>query len=106
MNESEIGGNGCMNGVVGTRCGTSAHYSLDQFVDTGGSSLGESAVGNSASASYQTNGGFSTTETPGLMMTVNSSVVSLLPNPMTSSSGSFGAATFDIRDYTSSGYAV
>src|SRR5450756_1360143 len=68
--ESEIGGNGCANNPTGTSsgtylCGGSPNYSLNPTVDDGGSSLGETTVGNSGSPNYQTNSGFDTTAQPG-----------------------------------------
>jgi hypothetical protein len=97
MNESEVGGNGQFDA-------NSSHYSTMPFVDDGGSSLGESAVGNSSSASYQTNSGFNTTAQPGLMLNISTSAVNL--GVLSTAAASTGTASFSVRDYTSSGYNV
>jgi hypothetical protein len=101
--ESEIGGSGCANKTV-PACGASASYSLDPSVDDGGASLGESAVGNSASASYQTNGGFNTTAQPGLMLALSTPSVNL--GVLSVAAANTATASFSVRNYTSSGYVV
>jgi hypothetical protein len=95
--ESEIGGSGQFNQ-------NSSSYSTGPSIDDGGSSLGESVVGNSSSTSYQTNAGFNTTAQPGLMMTVNQTSMSL--GVLSTASTSSTTATFTASDYTSSGYIV
>jgi len=82
----------------------SSNYSLKPFTDDGGATLGEDAVGNSSSTSYQTNGGFNTAEAPGLMFSVTNSNVAL--GTLSISSASTATAGFNVRDYTSSGYNV
>jgi hypothetical protein len=95
--ESEIGGNGQFSSASGS-------YNINPYSDDAGSSLGESAVGNSSSTSYQSNAGFNTTGAPGLTMVVNTPSVSL--GTLSSSAARFQTATFDVTDYTSSGYVV
>jgi hypothetical protein len=102
MNESELGGNGCSNEIAG--CGTSAGYSLNPNIGTGGSTLGEFATGNSSSASYQTGSGFNTTEEPTLGLIVNTTSVDL--GALTTSAKSTAVATFSVLNYTSYGYVV
>jgi hypothetical protein len=97
MNESEVGGNGQFDSF-------SSNYSLVPSTDDSGASLGESAVGNSGSANYQTNSGFNTTAQPGLTLLVNSGSVDL--GDLTTASKSTGTATFDVVNYTSYGYVV
>jgi hypothetical protein len=104
--ESEIGGSGCANvpgGSPGYSCGTSSNYSVNPNIDDGGSSLGENAVGNSSSASYQTNSGFDTTAQPGLMVTVSGPAAFGVLNTAVAKTAT---STFSVRDYTSSGYVV
>ncbi len=101
--ETEVGGNGCNNSPLNA-CGSSSNYSVNPTVDDGGSSLGESTVGNSASAHYQTNAGFNTTGAPGLTMLVNTSSASL--GVLNSGAVTFASATFDVTDYTSYGFVV
>ena len=98
VTESEVGGNGQFNS-------SSSNYSINPFTDDAGSSLGETAVGNSASSNYQSNAGFNTTAQPGLTMIVNSGSISL--GDLSSTAATFDdSATFDVIDYTSSGYVV
>jgi hypothetical protein len=96
--QSEIGAQGQLNSG-------STSYSLKPGTDDGGSVLGQdTSSGNSSSTSYQTNAGYGTTAQPGLMMTVNSGSVNF--PPLSTSAAQFASATFDVRDYTSYGYAV
>lgn len=95
--ETEIGGNGQFSS-------SSTSYSINPVADDGGSSLGETAVGNSSSTSYQSNSGFDTTAQPGLIFAITSATVNL--GALSASSASTGQATFSVRDYTSSGYNV
>jgi hypothetical protein len=95
--ESEIGGNGQFQSA-------SSHYNINPNVDDGGSSLGESAVGNSVSSSYQTNSGFNTTAQPGLTMIVNTALMNFGVVPLGTKTTASG--TFSVKDYTSSGYIV
>jgi len=95
--ESEIGGNGQFSS-------SSNNFNINPNIDDGGSSLGESVVGNSASTSYLTNSGFNTTAQPGLSLVVNQSSMDLgvLSTVITSAN----TATFTVSDYTSYGYVV
>jgi hypothetical protein len=95
--ESEIGGNGQFDS-------TSANYAINPTADDGGSSLGESAVGNSASSGYQTNSGFNTTAQPGLTLIVNTSSINFGTVPVGTKTQA--SATFSVKNYTSYGYAV
>lgn len=95
--ESEVGGNGqFLSG--------SANYNINPNIDDGGSSLGESFVGNSASASYQTNSGFNTTAQPGLTLVVNTSLVDL--GVLSLIAAKTATATFSVSNATSYGYVV
>jgi hypothetical protein len=95
--EGEIGGNGQFTS-------NSSNFSITPNIDDGGSSLGESFVGNSGSTNFQTNSGFNTTAQPSLTFVVNTSLVSL--GVLSPGSASFGTATFNVKDYTSYGYIV
>jgi hypothetical protein len=95
--ESELGGNGQFSS-------SSTDYSINPSTDDGGSSLGEAAVGNSSSTSYQSNSGFNTTAQPGLIFAVNTSSVNL--GTLATGSAATSTGTFSVRDYTSSGYNV
>ena len=97
VTESEVGGNGQFNS-------SSSNYSINPSVDDGGSSLGESAVGNSSSTNYQSNAGFNTTAQPGLMLSVTSGAANL--GLLSISAANTATATFYVRDYTSYGYVV
>lgn len=97
MNESEVG-------TVGDFSGASANYSMIPGVDDSGSTLGENAVGDSASASYQSSGGFNTTAQPGLTLVVNTSSVNF--GTLSSGAATFRTATFDVTNYTSYGYVA
>ncbi len=97
INEDQIGGSGDFNSASTT-------YSNAPSADDGGSSLGESAVGNSSSANYQTNSGFNTTAQPSLTFVVNTSNVNL--GALSVGSKSTATATFNVKDYTSYGYIV
>jgi hypothetical protein len=97
VTESEVGG-------IGDFGESSSNYSLKPGVDDGGATLGESAAGNSSSASYQSNAGFNTTSAPGLMLNISASSVAL--GVLSTGAASTGTAAFSVRDYTSSGYNV
>lgn len=107
LNESDVGATGDFSGASGG-------YRFEPGVDDGGSSLGESAVGDSSSANYQTGGGFNTTAQPGLAMCVGTSGTSC--STLTGSSIDFGdlstsvastaIAKFAVKNYTSYGYVV
>jgi hypothetical protein len=97
VTESEVGGNGQFSS-------SSSNYNINPYSDDAGSSLGESAVGNSTSNNYQTNSGFNTTGQPGLTMVVNTGSINL--GTLSSSVATTATATFDVTDYTSYGFAV
>jgi len=101
--ESEIGGSGCPNQSA-PACGTSTNYSLDPNKDDAGSSLGEAAVGNSSSTSYQTNSGINTSKSPTLTVTVSATPASL--GPLSISAARTATATFTVKNYTTNGYVV
>jgi hypothetical protein len=95
--EGELGGNGQFNSA-------STNFTFNPSVDDGGSSLGETAVGNGKSTSFQTNSGFDTTAQPGLTFIVNTSTVAL--GILSTGTKTTGTATFSVLDYTSYGYVV
>ena len=95
--EGEIGGNGQF-------ISTSSNFNINPNIDDGGSSLGETAVGNSASTNFQTNSGFNTTAQPALTFVVNTASLNL--GALSTSAKSTGIATFNVKNYTSYGYAV
>ncbi len=98
IDESQVGG----TGDYGSQSGG---YSFIPGTDDGGSTLGDTFAGNSASASYQTNAGFNTTAQPTLTFTVNAPA-SVNLGLLSSASATFGIATFDVTNYTSYGYQV
>lgn len=95
--ESQLGANGSFNQG-------STNFSLSPNIDDGGSSLGESTVGNSSSTNFQSNAGFNTTAQAGLSFVITSGNVNL--GVLSTGSANTGTATFNVRDYTSSGYMV
>ena len=97
LNESQIGGVGDLNS-------SSPNYNFNPGIADGGSTLGDSFIGNSASTSYQSNGGFNTASSPTLAFTVSTSNVSL--GTLSTSAIKTGTATFNVKNYTSSGYIV
>ena len=97
INESEIGGTGDDNSA-------STNYSFKPGTDDGGSTLGDSFAGNSSSANYQSNAGFTTTNEPSLTFAVTSASVNL--GTLSQLSAATGTATFMVKDYTSYGYTV
>jgi hypothetical protein len=101
--ETEVGGNGC-NNASGNSCGTSGHYEFSPTSDAGGATLGESAVGDSASSHYQSGSGFNTTADPSLSMIVNSSSINF--GHVIPGTEATATANFDVIDYTSYGYVV
>ena len=95
--EGEIGGNGQFGSA-------STNYNINPNIDDGGSSLGDSAVGNSSSTNYQTNSGFNTTAQPTLTLNVSGTPADL--GVLSISSANTATATFNVKNYTSYGYAV
>jgi len=95
--EGEIGGNGQFNSA-------STNFNFNPNIDDGGSSLGEAAVGNSASTSFQTNSGFNTTAQPSLTLNVNSTPADL--GVLSTALAKTATATFNVKNYTSWGYVV
>ncbi len=95
--EGEIGGNGQFNSA-------STNFTFNPSIDDGGSSLGETAVGNGASTNFQTNSGFNTTAQPSLTFIVNTVNVSL--GTLSNALKSTATATFSVKNYTSYGYMV
>ena len=96
---------------------SSAHYQVNEvFFGAGGAlndcsatycakeSAGETAVGDTSSASYQAHAGFNTDRTPFLQFVVDSN------NPnvgvLSTGSTSTATATFNVKNYLSSGYQV
>jgi hypothetical protein len=91
-------------GASGDFDSQSSSYRFDPGVDDGGSTLGDTGVGNSSSANYQTNAGFNTTAQPGLTMTINTGSVDF--GNVSVGTQATGSATFSVINYTSYGYAV
>lgn len=96
IDESTLGATGDLNA-------TSTHFS-QLGVDDGGSTLGDTAVGNSSSTNFQTNSGTNTSASPVLGLTVNTGTVSL--GILSSTIARTATATFSVKDYTSYGYVV
>ena len=97
INESDVGAGGDFSGASGG-------YSFVPFTDDSGTSLGQSAVGNSASSGYQSNGGFNTTAQPGLTLLVNTASVDL--DVLSTLVAKTATASFSVKNYTAYGYAV
>lgn len=95
--EGEIGGNGQFNSA-------SSNFTFNPSTDDGGSSLGETAVGNGASTNFQTNSGFNTTAQPSLTFVVNTTTVPL--GILSTGLKTTGTATFNVKNYSSYGYVV
>lgn len=96
---------------------SSTNYSIEEsFIGPGGlldagssnyslrASLGDTGVGNSASASYQIYGGYTTTAEEYIEVFVPSDVVDL--GVLDASSTASGSGTFYVRSYLSNGYVV
>jgi hypothetical protein len=96
---------------------SSLNYKVEEsFFGTGGEldasstnyrakqSAGETTVGNSASANYQFQGGFNTSDTPLLEVAVNGGTYDM--GVLDISSTGAVTATFTVRNYLSSGYVV
>jgi hypothetical protein len=98
MNESEVG-------AMGDFTAGSAHYSFAPGDGDAGSTLGENAVGNSASTNYQSNGGFNPTAQPGTLAFVVDTPSIDFGN-VSVGTKTTALATFHVRNYTSYGYAV
>lgn len=99
--ESEIGASGPSK--VDTP-GASTNYNFAPATDDGGSTLGDIAIGNGSSTSYQSNTGFNTTAQPGLTMTVNTSLLDY--GDVLLATKTARSATFNVKNYTSYGYVV
>lgn len=97
MVEGEIGGNGQFDS-------TSASYKMNPDGDDGGTSLGETAVGNGSSANYSSGAGFNTTAQPGLTLIVDPTPADLLALSLGSANTAVGH--FSVKNYTSYGYVV
>jgi len=97
LQESELGGTGNFNSG-------STNFFFTPGTDDGGATLGDTFVGNSSSANFQTNAGFNTTAQPGLTLTVNTAAIDF--GVVTTGTAATATATFDVIDYTSYGYVV
>lgn len=89
-------------GAGGTNDMNSANYNSR-------ASLGDLAIGNSASAAYQAYAGFTTTDEPFIEMTVPAvsiEVGSGTPKVLALNTPSAASATFEIRSWLASGYIV
>ncbi len=90
FDESVLGAGGLINS-------NSANY-------RGSLSVGDTAVGNSASENFQTDGGSQTTADPTLSITIDGSQANFGTfSPMTAATAT---STFSVSNYTSYGYAV
>jgi len=96
---------------------TSANYHFDETSITGGgliesnstsyrssSSLGDTAVGNSASTSYQTEAGSQTTDDPALTFIIEDGDGSF--NDFSATAAATATTSFSIINYTAYGYVV
>jgi len=96
---------------------SSSNYRVEEdFIGSGGltdesssnfhakETIGDLAVGETGSANFQTNNGFTTTNDPTLSFLVTSSTINL--GTLSSSSTATGTATFTVKNYTSWGYVV
>jgi hypothetical protein len=95
----------------------SPHYQVNEvFFGSGGElnacstsycskqSLGETAVGNTASTNYQAQGGFNTDRTPYIQFIVNNTTQNL--GTLTPSGTTTATASFSVKAYLAHGYAV
>lgn len=67
-------------------------------------SIGDVGIGNSASNSFQTNSGFTTTADPGLTFVINSSAINF--GTLSTSVASTATSSFSVTNYTSHGYVI
>ncbi|MDB5169763.1 MAG: exported protein of unknown function [Candidatus Saccharibacteria bacterium] len=106
-----------MGGMAWAVQSSSSNFSVNEvFFGSGGSlhdcstnycaklSAGETAVGNTNSASYQAQAGFNTDRTPFLEFVVNNTNLDI--GELTSSTTKTATATFAVKTYLSSGYTV
>jgi len=107
---------GC-SGIASAAQSSSASYGIDEaFFGSGGElnacsssycakqSAGETAVGNSSSASYQIQAGNNTARDNSLEMIVNNANIDV--GVLTSTSTKTASATFSVKSYLASGYVV
>jgi len=106
-----------VTGIVIAQQSSSTNYGINEFIFGAGGSIdpastnysalatiGETAVGNLSSTTYQAYGGFQTTDLPFLEMLVASQSVDMgILNETTTGSGT---ATFSVKTYLASGYTV
>jgi hypothetical protein len=71
---------------------------------TSDGAIGETAVGESASTSFQTQSGYVTTSDPALTFSVNTSTINF--GALSTSSAATATSTFSVINYTSYGYVV
>jgi hypothetical protein len=89
-------------GAGGTNDWNSANYNAR-------ASLGDLAIGNSASAAYQAYAGFTTTDEPFIEMTVPAATIEVgsgTPKVLAINTPSAASATFEIRAWLADGYVV
>lgn len=104
-------------GIVSAAQSSSPSYSIDEtFFGSGGElnacsssycskqALGETAAGNAASANYQIQAGNNTNRDNSLEMIVNTSSIDV--GRLTNTSTKVATATFSVKSYLASGYAV
>lgn len=108
---------GCIAAVAYADTLQSSHYQFDESsIGSGGliqssstnyqgaSSIGDTAISTSTSASYQINAGSLTTNDPALSFAVTNANVNF--GSFTPASASTATASFSVSDYTSYGYVV
>lgn len=91
FDESSLGGGGLIQ-------------SNSSSFQSAGDSIGDTAVGNSASANFQTEAGNTTTSDPTLTFAVSNGSANF--GSFTASGASVTTSTFQVSNYTSYGYAV
>lgn len=105
------------SGVASAAQSSSTNYSIDEtFFGSGGElnacsssycakqTAGETAVGNSSSASYQVQAGNNTFRDTSLELIVNATNIDV--GQLTSTSTKTASATFSVKSYLANGYAV
>lgn len=96
INEDNIGGSGGPDSA-------SANFKSLNTAD-GGQTLGDTAVGNSASTNFQTNSGYNTSGAPTLSFSLSTTTVDL--GILTRTATNTATAGFSVGNYSSRGYIV
>lgn len=90
VDESFVGGGGLIQS-------NSSHYQVNE-------SIGDTATGNSSSANFQANSGYTTTNDPALSFAITSSSANF--GSFSAASAAVTTSTFQVSNYTSYGYVV